>query len=101
MRNTATMSVSLPRKMIDQFERVRQTEQRTRSELVREALRIYFTLGSDVDVTKAELTAIRRGRAEIARGEFVTLKELRHGLGSPRRKSRSKGRRKGSRKRPT
>ncbi len=28
--------------------------------------------------TKAELAAIRKGEAEIARGEFVTLRELLH-----------------------
>jgi bifunctional DNA-binding transcriptional regulator/antitoxin component of YhaV-PrlF toxin-antitoxin module len=30
--------------------------------------------------TKAELAAIRKGEAEIARGEYVTLVELLHGL---------------------
>lgn len=40
--------------------------------------------------TKAELTAIRKGEAEIARGEFVTLTELLHELDRPRRKGSTK-----------
>lgn len=37
--------------------------------------------------TKTELAAIRKGEAEIARGEYVTLADLLHGLDRPRRKS--------------
>jgi bifunctional DNA-binding transcriptional regulator/antitoxin component of YhaV-PrlF toxin-antitoxin module len=40
--------------------------------------------------TKAELAAIRKGEAEIARGEYVTLTNLLHGLDHPRRKSGTK-----------
>lgn len=40
--------------------------------------------------TKAELAAIRKGEAEIARGEYVTLTDLLHGLDHPRRKSGTK-----------
>jgi len=36
------MSISLPPAMLRQFEEVRKRESRTRSELVREALRTYF-----------------------------------------------------------
>lgn len=41
-RTTVTCTVSLPPEMADELERVRTKEQRTRSELVREALRQYF-----------------------------------------------------------
>jgi metal-responsive CopG/Arc/MetJ family transcriptional regulator len=37
------MTVSLPAKMVAEVEKVRKAEHRTRSELVREALRHYFT----------------------------------------------------------
>lgn len=47
--------------------------------------------------TKAELAAIRKGEAEIARGEFVTLTELLHELDHRRRKSGAKTARKISR----
>lgn len=40
--------------------------------------------------TKAELAAIRKGEAEIARGEYVTLGELLHDLDRRRRKGGSK-----------
>jgi predicted transcriptional regulator len=37
--------------------------------------------------TKAELAAIRKGEAEIARGQYVTLSELLRDLKRQRRKS--------------
>jgi predicted transcriptional regulator len=40
--------------------------------------------------TRAELATIRKGEAEIARGEYVTLTEVLNGLDHPRRKSRTK-----------
>lgn len=95
MRTTQTMTVSLPPEMVEQFEKVRQAEHRTRSELVREALRVYFY--RVVEPTKSELAAIRRGRGEIARGQYVTLEQLRDALATSRRKTRAKSPRKNSR----
>lgn len=40
--------------------------------------------------TKAEWAAIRKGEAEIARGEYVTLTDLLHELDHPRRKGGTK-----------
>jgi len=40
--------------------------------------------------TKAEWAAIRKGEAEIARGEYVTLTDLLHELDRPRRKGGAK-----------
>ena len=92
------MTISLPPAMVRQVERVRKREQRTRSELVREALRAYFEDRFPVVVpTKAELTAIRRGRAEIKAGNYVTLDELIHDLESSDRKARRKSSRKTAR----
>ena len=66
-------------------------EHRTRSELVREALGAYFnTRFPVVEASQAELAAIRRGRAEIKRGQYVTLKELVHDLAAADRKPSSK-----------
>ena len=93
MRTTQTMTVSLPPDMIKQFERVRRAESRTRSELVREALRYYFSMVlrfPAVKPSKAELAAIRRGREAFARGEYVTLDELKNDLESRRNKTRAK-----------
>jgi predicted transcriptional regulator len=89
------MTVSLPPAMREEFEAVRRAENRTSSELVREALRQYFYSRFPVrDVSREELAAIRRGRAQIRRGEYVTLEELRDGLAGSNRKTRAKGNRK-------
>ena len=97
MRTTQTMTISLPPEMVDHFEKVRHTEHRTRSELVREALRVYFSRIPVVEPTKSELNAIRRGRAEIASGKYVTLKRVRDAMATSRRKSRGKKSRTASR----
>ena len=56
--------------MLTRFETVRKAESRTRSELVREALRVYFEgRYPSVRPTDAELTAIRRG-ASATTGSF-------------------------------
>ena len=90
-RTTATLTISLPPAMLRELERVRKQEHRTRSELMREALRSYFSNRIREDApTTAELRAIREGRAEIARGDFVTLGELRDDLGTAPRRSRGK-----------
>ena len=47
--------------------------------------------------TKSELAAIRRGEAEIARGEYITLTDLLHDLDRHRRKGGKKAARKLSR----
>jgi AbrB family looped-hinge helix DNA binding protein len=47
--------------------------------------------------TKAELAAIRKGEAAIARGEYVSLADFLHDLDRPRRKARAKAVRKVSR----
>jgi predicted transcriptional regulator len=83
--------------MAKQIEEAMKAEQRTRSELVREALRAYLTKRVPVvAASKAELAAIRRGRTEIENGEYITLDELLHGLAAPNRKTSRKKARKGS-----
>ncbi len=82
--------------MAGEFERVRKAENRTQSELVREALRVYFNRVRSLPVyvpTKRELRELEKGRQEMRRGEFVTVDELFRHLASPRPKGRSKGRR--------
>jgi len=74
MRTTHTMTVSLPPSMVKEFERVRLAESRTRSELVREALRHYFdSRYPALQPARRELEAIRRGRAAFSRGDSVSL----------------------------
>jgi metal-responsive CopG/Arc/MetJ family transcriptional regulator len=91
MRTTNTLTISLPPAMVRQMEKVQKEENRTRSELVREAWRHYFeSRYHSVQPTKAKLAAIRQGRIEIRRGKFVTLQQLLHGLDSPDRKASRK-----------
>ena len=92
MRTTQTMTVSLPPEMIRDVERVRRVEHRTRSELVREALRTYFTLARTYAPTARERRAIQQGRAVIRRGQFYTLDEFRAHLGDSGPKTGTKKR---------
>ncbi len=77
--------------MAQQVKEAMLAENRTRSELVREALRTYIAIRQfpEETPTPAELRAIRRGRAAYERGDYVTLDELRRRekalAGNPRR----------------
>ncbi|MGA2589495.1 MAG: ribbon-helix-helix protein, CopG family [Bryobacteraceae bacterium] len=81
MRTTNTLTISLPPAMAKQMERVQKEENRTRSELLREAWRRYFeSRYPEATPTKDELAAIRKGRAAFKRGEYVSLDQLLHDL---------------------
>lgn len=89
-RTTKTLTISLPPLMVDELDRVRHREHRTRSELVREALRHYVGAASHrlppaEEATTSEIAAIRQGREEYARGETVRLEDLQNDLGLPTR----------------
>ena len=97
-RTTETMTISLPPSFRQQLERVRKEEHRTRSELVREALRAYFANRYPVvDLTKAERAAIRRGRQDIADGDFVSLDQPHDDLATQNPKTSRKSPRKTAR----
>jgi metal-responsive CopG/Arc/MetJ family transcriptional regulator len=98
MRTTDTMTISLPRAMAKQMEKVQKRENRTRSELLREAWRLYYESRYPIySPTKMEAAAISKGRAEIKRGQFVGLEQLLHEMDVERRKTGPKGTRKVSR----
>lgn len=94
------MTVSLPPKMVSDIEKVRRVEQRTRSEFIREALRVYFDRASfearirSLPVytpTRRELREIEKGRAEMRRGNYYTLDEFSEWLlGRSNKKTRAK-----------
>ena len=95
---TTRITISLPQGMARRVEAVRKAEQRTRSGLMQEALRYYFSARMpagtpEEEATAGELRAIARGRADVARGNYVTLdkalSEL-HALDRRRRGSRPK-----------
>src|SRR3990170_1215497 len=92
MRTRRTITISLPPAMARRVEKTMKREQRTRSELVREALRTYFSTREfpEETPTLSELRAIRRGQAAIERGDYMTLDELRREEEMARRPRRAR-----------
>ena len=91
MRTTDTLTISLPPTMTKQMAMVRKEENRTLSELLREAWRQYFENRYPAETpTKSELIAIRKGRAAFKQGNYVTLDQLHHELDSRNRGTRKK-----------
>jgi metal-responsive CopG/Arc/MetJ family transcriptional regulator len=82
-----TLSISLPPQLVEELDRVRRREHRTRSEVLREALRRYITVAARrhavpiEDALPEEIQAIRRAEEEYRRGECVRLEDLQHELG--------------------
>ena len=71
------MTISLPEEMLAEVHRVSREERRTHSGLVREALHRYFHDRFPVVVaTQGELRAVAHGRAEIAKGDYLTLDQF-------------------------
>ena len=73
-------SVSLPLELYEQAEAVRKAEHRTRSELVREALRSYidrFRRIALVEPTSQEARMLEAGWSADKGGDDITLEELR------------------------
>lgn len=91
------MTISLPPAMARQMQRVQKEENRTRSELLREAWRQYFeSRYASYTPTKSEVAAIGKGRAAFQRGDYVTLADLHRELDSRRNQTRTKKSRKAS-----
>lgn len=92
MRETATFTVSLPPAMAKQVEKAMKAEHRTRSELVREALRMYLAarLIPSAPVTAAEARAHRRGMAAYKAGDHITLGEYIDGMDRRSHRARKK-----------
>jgi metal-responsive CopG/Arc/MetJ family transcriptional regulator len=88
---TAKMiSVSLPEEMLPEIDNAARREHRSRSELIREALRRYLAAeGAQMlplgDAEADEIEAVARGREQFKRGEFVRLEDLQNELGLPTR----------------
>jgi predicted transcriptional regulator len=93
MRKTELLVASIPPAMMREVERLKKAEHRTRSELVREALRTYFALVArfpEEKPTAADIRALREGRREFARGETVPLEKVLRELPSRSHKTRTK-----------
>jgi metal-responsive CopG/Arc/MetJ family transcriptional regulator len=86
-RTSKNLWISFPKAMLKEVARISARSHRSRSELVREAVRVYLRVSGSpaAKPTARELSEMRRGRAEIARGEIVTLEEIEHAMaGRPR-----------------
>ena len=76
-----SVTVALPRDVVDELDRSVKRKRRTRSELLREAVRQYLS-GEPrrqipiVDPEPGELEALQHGRAQTAQGECVLLEDL-------------------------
>ena len=82
-----TVTVSRPPQLVAELNRVRECEHRTRSEILRDALRRYITVAERdrmipvEDALPEEIEAMRRADEEYARGECVRLEDLQRELG--------------------
>jgi metal-responsive CopG/Arc/MetJ family transcriptional regulator len=104
-KQTHVVAVSLPKELFRDLENLRARLFRKRSEIVKEAVRQYVEQYrhaesdaywaareaaipyDDEPLTARDRAAIRRAKAEIRRGDYVTLDELnrRYGYVAPRR----------------
>jgi metal-responsive CopG/Arc/MetJ family transcriptional regulator len=86
-RDTKSLTISLPSQLVAELDRVREREHRSRSEILREALRRYITRAERgrmipvQDALSEEIEAMRRADEEYARGECVRLEDLQRELG--------------------
>ena len=72
-RTCGTMTISLPTAMLAKIEHARQAEDRTRSEFVRQAIRVYLAHGATTDGALADVNS----RASGAAGALADDDELR------------------------
>jgi Arc/MetJ-type ribon-helix-helix transcriptional regulator len=80
---TENLSVSLPSKVRSQVDRAAKRSKRSRSEVVREALQLYFKLHGIAaeEPTVDERKAIAEGERAYGRGAFISLEEWQHAMG--------------------
>ena len=82
------ISVSIPEEMLPEIDDAARRERRSRSEVIREALRRYLSSGRMIaldDARPDEAEAVARGRTEFERGDFIRLEDLQRDLGLPTR----------------
>jgi predicted DNA-binding protein len=85
-RTKKTVTTALPPEELRALDRVRKRDNLTRAQALREAIRRYVSQDSDrkipvEDALPAEIEAIEEGQAQIARGEYVLLDDLKHEMG--------------------
>ncbi len=77
------LSVSLPSKVRAQVDRAAKRGNRSRSEVVRDALNLYFKLHgvAEEEPSTEERKAMAEGERAYEQGEFVSLDAWRHAVG--------------------
>jgi len=96
MRNREALTISLPPAMSRALQKAGKTQQRSRSEIVREALRLYFDPELALRIARLPVyTPTARELRELEKGRrsknYLTIDELFRDLDGPHRSSRSKG----------
>jgi metal-responsive CopG/Arc/MetJ family transcriptional regulator len=86
------ITISLPEDVLRAADEVALTQEWSRSALVEDALRWYLRVQElpCEEATNEEIEAIERGRAEIARSEFVSFEEIKRDLEVDLLKERTK-----------
>jgi predicted DNA-binding protein len=83
-----TVAASLSPEEVVALDRVRKRDNLTRAQALREAIRRYVSQDSErqvpvEDALPDEIEAIEEGQAQIARGEYILLDDLKHEMGRP------------------
>jgi metal-responsive CopG/Arc/MetJ family transcriptional regulator len=88
----AKVTISLPEDLLSKADAAAEREHRTRSELVREALRWYLRISTlpIADPTPEEIAAIKAGRADRAHRRTLTHADIAHDLEDRVRKEGAK-----------
>jgi predicted transcriptional regulator len=82
MATARRITISLPEDVLRAADEAALSQAGTRSALVEDALRWYLRVQAlpCEEATPEEIAAIERGRADIARGEFVSFEEIKREL---------------------
>jgi predicted transcriptional regulator len=82
MPNARRVTITLPEDIVGAADEVAAKRECSRSALVEDALRWYLRVQELPweEATPEEIEAIEKGRAEHARGEFVTFEEIKRDL---------------------
>jgi metal-responsive CopG/Arc/MetJ family transcriptional regulator len=87
MSKKKTLTTTLPPDELAEFDRVCDRQSLSRSQALREAIRWYIgamrSLPPAEEPLPDEIEAIRRGKEQIARGEYIRLQDLQRELGLP------------------
>ena len=87
-RTKKTVATSLLPEEAVALDRARKRDNLTRAQALREAIRRYVSQASNrkipvEDALPDEIEAIEEGQAQIARGEYILLDDLKHEMGRP------------------